>query len=142
MFKKKISVRLGTAGAAAVLGTLGAFGGQASATPVHPDGFEPTSVVFEPTSVVTDASCKGWMNTEKQNGNWFAQGLVQSWNGQSCYMYLERLHNGSWTMVSSEHHVAGNADNTGWYWDDSGYKSRVCIWNASGSQTWKCGGAV
>lgn len=137
MFKKKISVRLGTAGAAAVLGTLDAFGGQASASPVHPDG-------FEPASVVTDASCKGWMNTEKQNGNWFAQGLVQSWSGQGCYMYLERKHNGTWTMVSSVHYVPGNAaaDNTGWYWDDSGYESRVCIYNDSGSQTWKCGGAV
>ncbi|MFF4803431.1 hypothetical protein ACFY1U_34400 [Streptomyces sp. NPDC001351] len=82
------------------------------------------------------------MNTEKQNGNWFAQGLVQSWSGQGCYMYLERYHNGAWTMVSSEHYVVDKADNTGWYWDDSGYKSRVCIYNESGSQTWKCGGAV
>ncbi|ATY16967.1 hypothetical protein CU254_40970 (plasmid) [Amycolatopsis sp. AA4] len=136
---------LALAGGAILAPTADAAAGNAPtihAPAAHPDK-------YEPESVVTDAKCKGWMNTEKQKyDRWYAQGLVQSWNGQVCHMILERRHDGdpAWTIVSGEHIVHGlgtaDKDHTGWYYDDAGYQSRVCIFNESGSNTWKCGKGI
>ncbi|MGW7692833.1 hypothetical protein ACWGMA_28890 [Streptomyces asiaticus] len=107
---------------------------------VHIDG-------YEPDSVVTRGACKGWMNTKKTDGHWFAQGLVQSWNGTRCAMILEREHNGgAYNMISDQHIVPDNGtdkDSTGYYWDHTGYKSRVCIANLSwGDASWHCGKGI
>ncbi|MDI2125043.1 hypothetical protein [Yinghuangia seranimata] len=140
--RKNSARTLGLVAAGAFL-LVGAASGAAVAAPADPSGTVHIDG-FEPTSVVTDGSCKGWMNTEKQHGKWYAQGLVQSWRGQTCDMILERYHkgDGGWTIVSGRHTVTNTSDYTTWYYDDAGYKSRVCIWNDSVSQTWKCGGAV
>lgn len=100
---------------------------------VHPDG-------FEPGSVVSRGDCKVWMNTKKINGHWFAQGLVHSWNQGHCVMMLQRQHGGAWERITWYHFVRyNNQDHTGYYWDDRGYKARVCLqnidWNDS---TWHC----
>jgi hypothetical protein len=122
---------------ATTAGSPAAPGSAAQSATIHPDG-------FEPGSVVVNGSCKGWMNTRKQNGKWYAQGLVQSWNGNHCDMILERKHNGNpaWTVVSGMHSVVNGQDHTGWYYDDAGYKSHACIYNHNGSQRWVCGGAI
>ncbi|HKO85762.1 MAG TPA: hypothetical protein VJ140_14665, partial [Actinomycetota bacterium] len=101
---------------------------------VHPDG-------FEPSSVVTRGNCKAWMNTKKIHGHWYAQGLVRSWNRTHCVMMLQRKHGGAWERITWYHWVKDNAqDHTGYYWDDRGYKARVCLqnldWNDS---SWHCG---
>ncbi|MBB4787325.1 hypothetical protein [Streptomyces rapamycinicus] len=84
------------------------------------------------------------MNAKKINGSWYAQGLIQSWNGAQCDMVLERSHNGSaYNIISGQHVVTNGADHTGYYWDHTGYKSRVCIANASaGDTTWHCGKGI
>jgi hypothetical protein len=138
--------RIRFAGAVAILAAA-LFGGvvcaptdPAAAAPVnqsgtvHPDG-------FESGSVITQGNCKGWLNTEQQSGKWYAQGLIQSWNSQRCYMYLERYHNGSWTIISGEHIVVNTQDHTGYYYDDAGYKARVCV-SSSSTSAFFCGGAI
>ncbi|MGY0059400.1 hypothetical protein ACWY4P_23065 [Streptomyces sp. LZ34] len=104
---------------------------------VHADG-------YEPDSVVTRGACKGWMNTKKTNGHWFAQGLVQSWSGTRCAMILERKHNGgAYKMISDQHIVKNRKDHTGYYWDHTGYKARVCIANLNWNDaSWHCGKGI
>lgn len=104
---------------------------------VHIDG-------YEPDSVVTRGACKGWMNTKKTNGHWFAQGVVQSWSGTDCAMILQRKHNGgAYKMISGQHIVKDRKDSTGYYWDHTGYKSRVCIANLNWNDTsWHCGKGI
>lgn len=105
------------------------------------------SVVFEPSTVTWYGNnCKAWINTEKQNGDWYAQGLVHSWNGGDCTMILMRYHNGAWSDASDPHSVKNGQTQTGWHYDGPGYKSAVCVidWNIATNSNYNCGfaGAV
>ncbi|MEU1449240.1 MULTISPECIES: hypothetical protein [Streptomyces] len=130
-----------------VLGTAAVVAGlliMAGGTPVEAAA---QSVVFEPSTVTWSGSnCKAWINTEQINGAWYAQGVVHSWNGADCGMNLIRYHNGSWTQVSNEYEVVNGQTNTGWHWDDSGFKSAVCVidWSRATNADYTCGyaGAV
>ncbi|MFB6985261.1 hypothetical protein ACFC0C_26745 [Streptomyces sp. NPDC056178] len=111
--------------------------GANTAVTVHPDG-------YEAGSVVTRGSCKGWLNTKKSSGHWYAQGLAQSWNSAHCGMMLERKYSsGSYGRVSNYYLLKNAKTHTAYHWDDKGYKSRVCIqnidWNDS---TWHCGKGI
>ncbi|MCO5971891.1 hypothetical protein [Actinoallomurus soli] len=102
---------------------------------VHPDGFEPASVVKRGT-------CKGWINTKKIGGRWNAQGLVYS-SSTSCGMKLERSHNGGKYKLISNYYLVKNGGqvNTGWHYDGRGYKTRVCI-NLRRESSWHCGKGI
>jgi hypothetical protein len=101
----------------------------------HPDG-------YEPRSVVSTLNCKVWINTKKVNGHWYAQGLLQSWNGVLCQMKLERRHySGSYKKISSTYVAVNRKRQTGYHWDDRGYRARVCLWQ-QGDDSWRCGTGV
>ncbi len=103
-------------------------------TVVHPHG-------FEPGSVITAGACKGWLNTKKIGGKWNAQALVHS-TSTVCGMALQRSHNGgSYKQISNYYLVKnGGQTNTGWHYDDRGYKSRVCIKLIG--KSWHCGKGI
>ncbi|MFE3197942.1 hypothetical protein [Embleya sp. NPDC059237] len=105
------------------------------------------SVVYEPSTVTWyGKNCKAWINTQKTNGAWYAQGLVHSWNGGKCTMILQRKHDGVWSDASNPWSVTNGQTNTGWHWDDKGYKAAVCVidWNIATNSNYHCGyaGAV
>ncbi|MFD8390857.1 hypothetical protein ACFV2N_17015 [Streptomyces sp. NPDC059680] len=107
---------------------------------VHPDG-------YKPSSVKTRGYCKGWVYTTKKNGHWFAKGVMSSRGGGyrwHCEMYIERKHgSGGYAPVSGEHLAAGETVSTGYYWDDKGYRVRICVSNLDwGDQTYYCGKGV
>ncbi|ANP51802.1 hypothetical protein J2Z21_008868 [Streptomyces griseochromogenes] len=107
---------------------------------VHPDG-------YEPSSVKTRGYCKGWVYTKKSNGHWFAKGVMSSRGGGyrwHCEMHIEREHGGgAYTQISDEHLASGETVSTGYYWDDKGYKVRICVANLDwGDQTFYCGKGV
>ncbi|WP_067807364.1 hypothetical protein [Actinomadura formosensis] len=103
--------------------------------PIQAKGYEPGSVVYR-------GPCKGWMNTKKIKGRWYAQGLVYS-SSAACWMKLERKHNGgSYEMISDYYYVHdGTQANTGWHYDHRGYKARVCI-QLSTDSSWHCGKGI
>ncbi|MGW2518090.1 hypothetical protein ACWC09_13930 [Streptomyces sp. NPDC001617] len=98
------------------------------------------SVVFEPSTVTWYGNnCKAWINTEKQSGDWYAQGLVHSWNGGDCTMKLMRYHNGEWTEITHRDIINGQRQ-TGWHYDGPGYKSTVCVidWSIAANADYNC----
>lgn len=113
----------------------------AAVTTVHPDG-------YEASSVKTRGYCKGWVYTKKSNGHWFAKGVMTSRGGGyiwHCEMHIERKHgSGAYSQISDEHQPTnGEPVWTGYYWDDSGYKVRICVANLDwGDQTFYCGKGV
>ncbi|WP_159048854.1 hypothetical protein [Streptomyces sp. NRRL B-3648] len=106
---------------------------------IHPDGYEPGSVVAR-------GYCKGWVYTKKKNGHWFAKGVMSSSGGGyswHCLMYIERKHgSGRYVAVSGEHRAAGETVSTGYYWDDKGYKVRICVQNIDWRDQYHCGKGV
>jgi hypothetical protein len=129
-------------------GAQGANGAAGSESSTSSQASEATSTcgspVFEPNSVITDGACKGWINTQRRDSEckWFAQGLVESWNGTTCKMYLLRLHNSTFTRVSGTHTVTSSKTNTGYYYDDSGYNAFVCISNQTLGHDFICGAGI
>ncbi|GAA1900836.1 hypothetical protein [Actinomadura bangladeshensis] len=103
--------------------------------PVRPTGFEPASVVKR-------GPCKVWINTKKLHGRWNAQGVVYS-SSTVCGMKLERSHKrGKYKQISNFYLVKnGGQRNTGWHYDDHGYKTRVCL-NLGSESSWHCGKGI
>ncbi|MCC2280777.1 hypothetical protein LKL35_36200 [Streptomyces sp. ET3-23] len=132
----KFSTLSSSAAAAVILG-LGGLAGPASATSAHPDGFEPTTVVYS-----DDGNCKAWINTHKDvTGTWYAQGLVHSWNGANCQIYLQQRYSGAWHNADAAAATNGQ-DQTGWYVDDTGYRCRVAVRNHNNQEPYNAGRSV
>jgi hypothetical protein len=113
----------------ALAASLGGVSQAQAATPRSSASIQ--SVDYIPGKDVTVGSCKGWMNRRSTDG--YVQGLVQSWNGVDCEMWLERKVIGSYDYK----HVSGGTDvvnttaSTGFYWNGTNAGTRVCITNWS-----------
>ncbi|MET7451357.1 hypothetical protein ABZT03_05535 [Streptomyces sp. NPDC005574] len=111
----------------ALAASLGAISQAQAATPRATVGAQ--SIDYIAGKDVTVGSCKGWMNRRSTDG--YVQGLVQSWSGTDCSMWLERKVIGSYdyTPVSDAYEVYNASASTGFHWNGTNAGSRVCIHN-------------
>lgn len=113
----------------ALAASLGGISQAQAATPRSSVSIQ--SIDYIPGKDVTVGSCKGWMNRRSTDG--YVQGLVQSWNGADCVMWLERKVIGSYdyTPVSDGYEVVNTSASTGFHWNGANAGSRVCVHNNS-----------
>ncbi|MDX3804294.1 hypothetical protein [Streptomyces sp. AK04-3B] len=113
----------------ALAASLGGISQAQAATPRSSAGVQ--SIDYISGKDVTVGSCKGWMNRRSTDG--YVQGLVQSWNGADCVMWLERKVIGSYDYksVSDGYEVINTSASTGFHWNGANAGSRVCVHNYS-----------
>ncbi|MCW7944976.1 hypothetical protein AAW14_23900 [Streptomyces hygroscopicus] len=147
MFKKRISVRMGTAGAAAVLGLMGAFAGQASGASDNIAGWN--AAAHRTVSAASSSVwCGAWdpdpANTTNKrlvgpthtnsDGSWV--GLYEGEYHGTTYMwaYLGHAHVGATVDLAWQYRV-----NNAWYTcGDASGSDHATVWSGT-NQTWTSG---
>jgi hypothetical protein len=101
----------------------------------------PVTWEYDDGSAVSSDGCKAWLNIgDDKDATEYVQGVLESW-GSTCEMHFVRDNPSGATDISRFDQITQvNTFKTGPYYDDTGYKAAVCVWNVKNYNLHECSG--